>query len=353
MFGGETTVDEPRYNIRAVERMTGVPAPTLRSWERRYGFPSPTRTSTSRRLYSEREVAAVRWVKAQTERGLSVAQAVRWAQAEMAGDQPTLPPLLSEASPPGGRDSDRPSVPPPAPAAVPAEAGTPAGALPSPTADAGDAGPTEATERPAALAAAFVRATTRYDERAVEDALTAAFARYPTDLVLTAVVSPALVEIGERWAVGDLPVSAEHFASHIVRRRLYALLGAQPAAARAPAIVLACVPGEQHEIGLLMLAVFLRGAGVRVIYLGADVPLPDLARTVHELDAGAVGLSAITSGSAEALAEATVYLRHAGVHVPMFAGGPAALATPSPIASVPRGTPHAVVDHIMSAIRTA
>src|SRR5215207_2790999 len=80
-------VNEPHFNIRAVERLTGVPAPTLRSWERRYGFPVPQRTLTARRLYSEEQVRTIRWVREQTERGLSVAQAIEWAQQ---GGEPSI-----------------------------------------------------------------------------------------------------------------------------------------------------------------------------------------------------------------------------------------------------------------------
>ena len=72
---------DPRYNIRAVERLTGVPAPTLRSWERRYGFPAPARANTARRLYSDEDIRVIRWVRSQTERGLSAGQAIEWAQA--------------------------------------------------------------------------------------------------------------------------------------------------------------------------------------------------------------------------------------------------------------------------------
>ena len=52
---------EPRYRINAVAEMTGVPAPTLRAWERRYGIPRPGRSESSYRLYSDADVAEVRF----------------------------------------------------------------------------------------------------------------------------------------------------------------------------------------------------------------------------------------------------------------------------------------------------
>ncbi len=199
-------MNEPRYNIRAVERRTGVPAATLRSWERRYGFPSPDRSPSARRLYSEREVAAIAWVRVQTARGLSAAQAVRWAQRAAPG-------TASDGAPPVLRPQ------------------------------------TSLTDQ-------LLQAAARYDEPALHAVQSEAYARFSPDDVLLGVIVPALYAIGEQWAGGDLPVSAEHFATNVIQRRLQALWHAQPPLTGAPAVILACVPGEQHALGLLMLGLF-------------------------------------------------------------------------------------------------
>ncbi|HEV2073023.1 MAG TPA: MerR family transcriptional regulator [Thermomicrobiales bacterium] len=67
---------EPEYTMGALAHQTGVPADTLRSWERRYGFPTPARTETNQRRYSERDIAAVRWLRAQKERGQGISEAI-------------------------------------------------------------------------------------------------------------------------------------------------------------------------------------------------------------------------------------------------------------------------------------
>ena len=270
----------PRYNIRAVERLTGVPAPTIRSWERRYGFPTPERTATARRLYSEQDVAVIRWVKQETGRGTAVGQALQWAREYLAEEPPAA------ASPSVG--------------AVGAEA----------------------------LIVALLAAVARFDEGAAEAALNQAFAQFAPDMALTAVVQPALVEIGERWARAELPVSAEHFASHLVRRRLLALLAAQPAPSEAPAVVLACVAGEHHELGLLILAIFLRWQGLRPVYLGADVPVGDVQRCLRDTHAPLVCLSAVNPPSVESLRETVRLLQAGGEAATIVVGGPAAVALP-------------------------
>jgi len=69
------------------------------------------------------------------------------------------------------------------------------------------------------------------------------------------------------------------------------LLVAQPAIAHRITAALACLPNEQHELGLLMLAVFLHWAGARVLYLGANVPAHDLVRLAETREIDAICLS--------------------------------------------------------------
>lgn len=271
---------EPRYNIRAVERLTGVPAPTLRSWERRHGFPVPARSSTARRLYSDDDVRAIRWVRAQTDHGLSVAQAIEWAQA--GGDEASV-----------------------------ASASTMA---PS----------------PASLIEAQLEAVHRYDEGAVESALTQAFAHYPSDYVLLQVVIPVLVQVGARWERGDLPVAAEHFYSNLIRRRLLSLLAAQPAITPRLTAALACLPGEQHDLGLLMLALFLRWSGAAVLYLGADLPVHDLVHLAETHRIDAICLSAGDAADLGALATLTAALGSMPRPPCIYLGGAASRARPVP-----------------------
>lgn len=279
----DTETSGPRYNMRAVERLTGVPAATLRSWERRYGFPAPDRSAGARRLYSDTEITAIRWVKDQTAQGLSVSQALEQAQHGHAAMPVTTPP---------------PAAPPPAAVTT--------------------------------LSAQFVDAVAAYDEAGAESVLSSAFARLSADIVLLEVLRPALVEIGERWARGELAIAAEHFGSRLVHRRLSALLNMQPPLSNASTVILACPPGEQHELGLMMLGVFLRWAALHVVYLGADVPVADLARCISALRPAAICLSAVDPRRPDAISETVTALRAAGITTPVVAGGPGSPVTPLP-----------------------
>src|SRR3954453_19886566 len=68
--------DRPTYNTAAVEQRTGLRAATFRAWERRYGFPKPRRLSGNQRLYSDQDVAAIRWLLRRTDEGLAISQAI-------------------------------------------------------------------------------------------------------------------------------------------------------------------------------------------------------------------------------------------------------------------------------------
>src|SRR5215510_2468359 len=71
-----TISDAPRYNIKVVVQQTQVNISTLRAWEQRYGIPHPKRSEHGHRLYSQRDVAIIKWLKHCTEGGLAISQAI-------------------------------------------------------------------------------------------------------------------------------------------------------------------------------------------------------------------------------------------------------------------------------------
>ena len=92
---GMTASEDPIYNIGVVARMTGIPVATLRVWERRYNFPQSERTAGGHRLYSEKELLRLRWVKATIDEGMQTSQAIRALRnRERQGRIPELTPAV-------------------------------------------------------------------------------------------------------------------------------------------------------------------------------------------------------------------------------------------------------------------
>jgi methanogenic corrinoid protein MtbC1 len=106
------------------------------------------------------------------------------------------------------------------------------------------------------------------------------------------VVLPTLVEIGTRWESAEITVGHEHFASHLVERRLLALAKGWEAN-RGPLAMLACPSGERHTLGLVCFGLLLADRGWRIAYLGADTPIEQVADVSASMEPDVVILCAL------------------------------------------------------------
>ena len=258
----------PVYNTRAVVLRTGVPADTFRAWERRYGIPSPVRTDGNQRLYSDRDIALIAWLRDQTRSGVTISQAVELFKSRERDEGERAEAFVS----------------------LPAQ----------------DAAPSTIGERNLRrYANQLVDALLAYDSRAATQVLEEVLAIVPVEDVCLYVLQPALHEIGHRWQRSEILVSGEHFASSFVMRTLGSLFNqSRPEEGRGP-VIAACLEGELHETGLLMTSLFLSRRGFRVVYLGGNLPVGDLVETIQDIGAPIVLLSASTPEGAVNLARSS------------------------------------------------
>jgi DNA-binding transcriptional MerR regulator len=245
--------DEPMYNAKAVKMQTGVTAATLRAWERRYGILVPKRTSGGHRWYSPRDVAAIKWLKQHIDQGMRISHASTQLQRELYMDTPTAP----------------------------------------------------METRPAARSLEAIqddlhRALIDYDGAAADEILSEAYSLHPIEAVCIDVIEAVLVRLGHDWAAGRITVATEHFASNYLRSKLIALIDAGPVT-RAGAIAIGCAPTDLHEMGVLLLSIFLRRRGWHVVYLGQAVPLHDLPAALSQIRPNVLVLASTMSESAREL----------------------------------------------------
>ena len=249
--------DEPKFTIKVVSSQTGIRPVTLRAWERRHEVLSPHRADNRYRLYSERDVAILRWLKNRVDEGVSISNAV--SELRSMTNNNIWPQAIPEAPIRRLGKSDTP---------------------------------------PAQYANQLFRALTKHDETRAGDLLREVHAIFDLMTVCMEVLVPALREIGDAWYRGDIRVTTEHFASAYLRGKLLSLLQAYPSRRSAPLVLIGCAPMEQHELGSLMLAVLLRSEGFRIEYLGPDIPIEDLADYASYENPGMVILSASSDFSA-------------------------------------------------------
>lgn len=124
------------------------------------------------------------------------------------------------------------------------------------------------------------------------------------------VLTPALEEVGSRWAAGELTVAHEHYATAVTQGVLSVLatrMRVPPTSGRLA--VVACTPGELHALGAQMVADFLEGEGWEVLALGAATPAADLAALVDDERPDVVALSTSVANNLKGAEETIERLR--------------------------------------------
>lgn len=275
------------YPIRKVTERTGVGGSTLRAWERRYGLLKPRRTPKGHRLYSEGDIALIMRVMELLDDGHAISEVSRrvldgngvaeTSDAVVANAVPGVPGPGAKKPPRSGQWKDY-------------------------------------LDR-------LLRAVEAFSPQRLDAVYNEASSLYPMDLVSQNLVEPALVELGSRWKFNHLSIAEEHFFSAWLRNKLGARLHHEAARSTGVSLVIACVPGHRHELGVLLFALAALGRGYRIVYLGIDMPLEPIPEVVER--SGARGI--ILAGGREDDPEATVAgLKSlaSNVSCPVFVGGP-------------------------------
>jgi methanogenic corrinoid protein MtbC1 len=169
-------------------------------------------------------------------------------------------------------------------------------------------------------AARLLAAIREYDEATVQTVLDESFGAFGLEAVLGELVVPALVQIGREWEEGTLAVSQEHFASNLIRARLLAVARLWGRGS-GPVALLACAPGELHDISLLAFGLVLRSHGWRIVFLGADTPITTVAEAAGSTQPA---ITILTSFDPARLEVEASRIRRLAKQTPLVLSGPGA-----------------------------
>ena len=243
----QSRVPGGRLSIGALSRATRIPIETLRTWERRYGFPVPERKPSGHRVYSLSSVPRLRRIAEALGRGHRAAEVVAASDVELSE-------LLRATTP---------NVP-----------GLPLAESRRTT------GPED-----------LLRAVETFDANNLTWQLLTDWAVLGPVEFLKSRLGPLVREVGEAWETGRLEVRHEHFLSERVGDLLRTLRLQFEERATGPLVVVTSLPGESHGLGLQMAALLLAVAGCRILFLGTEVPIAQVATLAKDLDARAVAVS--------------------------------------------------------------
>jgi methanogenic corrinoid protein MtbC1 len=235
--------------IAAVERETGLSKDTLRVWERRYGFPLPNRDSRGERVYPPDQIVKLRLISRLLDRGMRPGQLMGLP----------LQALIERAQAP-----------------------EPAGAAASGESPNGELAP---------LLQETIRLLQSYDEAGMRAHFSRVLLRLGLQRFVVEFVAPLNELVGEGWSRGEIAVSQEHVYAEQMQHLLRQGIGSIPAGVEQPSVMLTTLPGEQHQLGLLMTHVCLAAEGARCISLGVQTPAWDIAQAVERQGIDVVGLS--------------------------------------------------------------
>jgi methanogenic corrinoid protein MtbC1 len=239
------------FPLRTVAAMTGLTPDLIRAWEKRYAVVAPIRGARGARLYSSADIAHLRLLARVVGAGRAIGDVAALSRAELE--------TLAVRPAPDGQGAESRGA---------------------------QASGEELVNR-------VLDRLERFDHAAVTRLLGDAVVGLGVRRFVHQVVLPLVHRVGARWADGEVSIAEEHLLTGMLRNLLASLTSGRAGHGRP--LVLATPSGERHEIGLLVVALLARDAGVNVVYLGVDLPAADIISATARTHACVVGLSAVVS----------------------------------------------------------
>jgi DNA-binding transcriptional MerR regulator len=224
------------YQINDLERLSGVKAHTIRIWEKRYELITPHRTDTNIRYYDDKQLVKLLNVATLSSVGFRISKI-----AAMTDDE-----LKSQLSLSQQRE--------------------------------------KSDLKFEFYVNDFIAAMIEFDEVAFNKLFDTIIAEYGVEKALVSIVYPFLHKIGILWRIDQSMPVQEHFASMLIKRKLYTLISQLPTPTKSKKFLLFLPANEWHEVGLLFAEYIIRNNGFPTINLGQNVPFIDIEYTINKTE---------------------------------------------------------------------
>lgn len=216
------------FSIKDIEAVSGIKSHTLRIWEQRYGIIVPKRTESNIRYYDDDDLKHILNISILNRQGIKISEIARMSKEEITE-------AILKCSGHSSENFD-------------------------------------------SHVKGLISAMLSFDEYGFHKILTTNVIQVGLEQTMLNIVFPFLSEVGLLWQIGSIHPSHEHFASNIVKQKLYVAIDGNVGryAENRKRFLLFLPEQEQHSIGLLFANYILRSRGQDVLYLGQEVPLVDL-----------------------------------------------------------------------------
>jgi len=274
------------HPIRIAAKRAGLSPYLIRAWERRYNVVTPHRTDTNRRLYSDEDIQRLSLLHKATLEGESIGQIAKLPLDELVG----LVGIMPEK--PGENENN---------------------------------GYSADVQSPSDYVELCLKAAKDVDQKELEAILMKAAVNLSRPVFLDQVIERLMYKTGELWRSGKFKVLHEHIVSAVVRTILGGMLNTQNETDKDSVMVVTTPAGQVHEFGALLAAVTAAMDGWRVIYLGPNIPVDDIANAVNRQKAIVVALSMVYPPDDSTVAQEFTKLRqYIGNDADIVVGGRAA-----------------------------
>ena len=274
-----------KYPIKVVSQMTGLSVFVIRAWEKRYNVVNPSRTETNRRLYSEEDIEKLKLLNEAVQKGHNIGGIAKLSLDELRS--------ILERKHPISEQSYK--------------------------------SPVETPFDINSIVENCIEAIKAYDGKTLEAILLKASSKMTQPQLIENLIITLVYKVGDLWHDGIIRVANEHLATAVIRSFLTNLIEQHIPSENAPIIISATPRGQDHELGALIAGVVAASLGWKVIYLGPNLPVEEIAAVTESLESRVVALSIVYPGDDPQLKKELLNLkRMLPKNISLFVGGRAA-----------------------------